>query len=501
MASSDGITPVSHIAWYARDGHLHLFPQIDAALRELGLEFQAHYVCHHPVEAARLREQYGVAEPWVLGRYLRDGWSSFDVSDASLDHLQAELSALPVARGLWSEMFERRPGEDELARNLVGHVRFWNDFLRQNRIDVLVSERPSILSTCVAWLVCRRLGVRFVDFIDLPIDGRMVLSTSWEGHFDGLEALALDAARPPDPEAGRRAVEYLDRMLAEPRKTFEALMAMEAARRTVRFDLTWLRHLPEIPAFLRRTRLKQQYYLFDSLTTTILEAARLLLHRWSHRFADVFDRALDPERTRYFLLPLHRGGEWSDYAWMGLGYADQAAMVARVASCTPPGSYVFVKEHTGGFGERPPAFYRSLRRLPRVRLVDPFADTFHLLRRCRAVVTLGSTMGFEASMIGKPVILLGRPWYGGLPGFARASTDEELTDLMRRVDDLVPATRAQTLRAIAALFEISFDGVKVPHPDAFQPDNVRRLAAALGRFISQPRELAPRGLRVAQPAT
>jgi hypothetical protein len=471
------------IAWYARDAHVDLWPHVAKALGELGAPFHSEFVCHHAIEAERLRAEHGVRTPVVLADALAQRRAEVDVSDTALRRLVDTYRDLPLGRVLWGERFELHRSEAERQANLARHLDFWEWFLADRRVDVLVTERPSILSTSAAWLVCRRRGTRFVSLIDIPIDPRMVISSSWEGHYDGLEARLADSRPALARPGGALATSYIRRMRTRPEKTAEARVAMERSRRGVRADFTLARHLRRVPAVWRRARRRNAYYLNQTLTSALRCWVRGWVNSRLHRIVDVFDRTLDATADRFLLMPLHRDGEWSDYAWMGLGYADQTATVARVAACLPPGWQLYVKEHTGGFGERPPRFYRRLARIPGVRLVDPFADTFALLRRADGVVTLGSTMGFEAFLLGKPVVLLGRPWYGQFPGCYAAETPERLAELLHGIERLRVATEEETLRAVSAVIEASFEGVKPPHADALAPGNVRRIARAFREYL------------------
>jgi hypothetical protein len=89
------------------------------------------------------------------------------------------------------------------------------------------------------------------------------------------------------------------------------------------------------------------------------------------------------------------------------------------------------------------------RRLPNLHLVDWTTPARTILDRARAVVTVNSTAGFEALVLGLPVVTLGKSHYRG-----RGLT-YDVTD---------PAALPEVLRA----------AVHGPPPD---PDRVERLVA------------------------
>ena len=482
-----------NIAWYARDGHKDLFPQIASRLKEMGSEFTSHYLCNHEVDGDHLRSNYQVEDPWVVGTYLQENQSRFDVSQARIRELEAEYDAIALRRCLWGESSILGLPESAVTRNLVGHFDFWETFLLTNKIDMLVSERPSILSTCVAWLVCKRHGIDFLDFIDIPLlADRMAVSSSWEGYYDGLEEQLNSDEIVEGSVEHRKAVEYLETWRARPQKTPEALAKIELERKTTGISF-YLMNSPALsikaPGLLRRIHRKSSsYYLDRSSSRRFAAWLRTYLNRLRLAVATVFDTKFRPEDERYWLMPLHRSGEWSHYTFMGPRYSDQASLVRDIASCLPLGTKLYVKEHTSGFGERPVSFYGSLRRAPQVRVVGPQIDTFHLIRNSLGVVTLGSSMGFEALLLDKPVIISGEPWYRNFPGVYKGDRPEVLAELLQNAHRLSTPTEAEKLKMVYALFKVSFDGVKVPHEDTLKPENITQLAKALeGRIKSGPK--------------
>lgn len=476
-----------NIAWYARDGHLDLFPRISQKLGEIGMVFRSFYLCHIEFEERHLREHYGIQDIKVLSRYLEKHDKEFDISTSTIRQIEAKYDTLPLVRALWSEMFQLRVPESLLVRHMVGHFQFWETFLKCNNIDVLVTERPSILSTCVAWLVCQRLGVHFLAFIGIPVGDRSVISSSWHGHFDGLEDVFLNGSPDMASPNYQRAMEYLEMMKVRPQKTNEALINMERARK-MRGPLKKIKALGkyyEIPKKLQLMRQQAKYYIYKSNKERFVNWLRLYRNFWLHKCTDVFDHVFLPHTERYFLMPLHRFEEWSNYAFMGLGFSDQLGLVGQVSQCLPPEAWLYVKEHTGGFGEKPLSFYRQLKSCRQVRMLSPYEDTFSLISGAEAIVTLGSTMGFEAILMGKPVILLGEPWYRNFPGVHKADRPETIALLMQKAPHFTVPTDEEKLRMVYALLDISFEGVSDIQRGSLGPENISRLAKRLHRHIDK----------------
>ena len=64
-------------------------------------------------------------------------------------------------------------------------------------------------------------------------------------------------------------------------------------------------------------------------------------------------------------------------------------------------------------GRNPVGMLRRIASRPNVHLVEPRTSTLELVERAAGVVTISSTVGLEALMLGRPVMTVGRPFYSG----------------------------------------------------------------------------------------
>lgn len=72
---------------------------------------------------------------------------------------------------------------------------------------------------------------------------------------------------------------------------------------------------------------------------------------------------------------------------------------------------LYVKDHKSAWGYPSLSFYRKLARLPNVKVLHPCEPTKVLIKNSKAVITLTSTVGYEALLLGKRVLLFGRVFY------------------------------------------------------------------------------------------
>jgi len=177
----------------------------------------------------------------------------------------------------------------------------------------------------------------------------------------------------------------------------------------------------------------------------------------------------------YVYFPLHVVDDYK-IARVVPHCADQASIVEQLAGFLPHGHELVVKEHPMSIGRNELGFLKRLRSIENVRLVDPHTSSHELIRGAQGVAVIGSTVGLEALLYGKPVLTLGRPFYAG----AGITLDvESFRELRAAVPDLLRfrPDRERIVRFLGAAMRRCHEGapVLVDRSDA----NAQALARSL----------------------
>lgn len=112
-------------------------------------------------------------------------------------------------------------------------------------------------------------------------------------------------------------------------------------------------------------------------------------------------------------------------------FVNQQLCVEVLLKHIPKDVLIYVKEHphqymghTEGFRGRTTQFYKDLKENPRVRLVSFELNSFELIKNAKAVSSVTGTVGWEAIVQGKPVIIFGAIWYERYSGVLRITNEE-----------------------------------------------------------------------------
>ncbi|TBR37478.1 hypothetical protein CBF23_014575 [Marinomonas agarivorans] len=205
---------------------------------------------------------------------------------------------------------------------------------------------------------------------------------------------------------------------------------------------------------------------------------------------------------RFWVYYLHKQPEAS-IDIVGRYFEDQYANILRLTRMLPDDTHLLVKEHSNAIGDRPYGFYKKVKALNRVDLIDEGADSFILIERAEKTVTVSGTVAYEAGLLGKEAFIFSQAFFAALPTVESAlestleSTKEmPLTEFkMPKADSKMPI--ADSKMPIAGfkmsianfkrhLYKHSFPGViSDPISDirCVAPENIQQVAAAFRQVI------------------
>ena len=160
--------------------------------------------------------------------------------------------------------------------------------------------------------------------------------------------------------------------------------------------------------------------------------------------------------------------------------------VRNMVRSLPSGVFLYVKEHPNALGIRSPSELFRIKRLPGVRLIDPFVDSHSLIKKAEAVVTLSGTASLEAAIYGKRTILLSDIFIKNFSTCERAEAPWEVGDILGR-KPVRDYSEEGDLRYLAWLYSNSHPGSVIEpltDPTSLEPENVGLVADAYCRLFA-----------------
>ncbi len=279
-----------------------------------------------------------------------------------------------------------------------------------------------------------------------------------------------------DPEATRRLAEQ---SLAQfEARTIQAPAYIAPAPAPL---LGKLARLPRRLSSLRRTLGKaprRPFLRFVEQPAAHDVAAALRVYRRSAAARDALAHVptvLEPPSRPFALFALHMQPESSIDVWAPF-CANQMWVIELLARSLPPTHKLLVKIHKSDVANYSLEQLQKMRSLPGVEIVAPFADTRRFLERMDLLFSIQGTIGLEASLLGKPVIVLAESPVRLFPSADPIGPVADLPALVRRKLAAAAPSRADILDAYA--------GFLAPFMPAAHNDwSTRRDEAEISGFV------------------
>jgi hypothetical protein len=193
-----------------------------------------------------------------------------------------------------------------------------------------------------------------------------------------------------------------------------------------------------------------------------------------------YDRLEDtPEGLEVIFYPLHQEPE-ATLLYMSEFYANQVATIENILRCLAPHQVLVVKEHPvdkGGLLRS--KFWRLRREYSGLYFLPAEIHGRQVLARATRVVTLTSTVGWEAAIVGKTAYVLGEIFYDNLGGLKRISNLDELRRRLRAPAQGPAASREEVLDFVARMATASYPGNPFPHAALYSEQNKQRIIDAI----------------------
>lgn len=130
--------------------------------------------------------------------------------------------------------------------------------------------------------------------------------------------------------------------------------------------------------------------------------ANRLNFQWNRLIYKYLIKKNSPNLSQHFaLFALQRDPE-STVDVLGRCYTDQLALIRVIANSLPKDNKLYVKEHRTAIGDRGFSFYRKLREIPAVVLIDERVSAKSLIEQSLAVFSVSGTVTIEAFFSGVP---------------------------------------------------------------------------------------------------
>lgn len=306
---------------------------------------------------------------------------------------------------------------------------YFESIFEERKIDLVLYENVSNAFAHFALFVSQKRGAQYCGIGGSRLPGRFSITDDplSDKRIENIFREIQNGQREVSTDLRQWATEYISNIeiiIPDYMKT-NGLDQTRLLKRYLRRD-----RLGKIKALIRHATDKplNAFQIGNPLRTHI----NLFLRNVKRRFKlkRVKRLYVEPVADETFLLyPLHFHPESSTSILAGT-YLDEYEVIRNIAFNLPEGVRLYVKDHISAWGYPTLDFYQRIKRLPNVRLLEPNAPTKKLIKASAGVITLTSTVGYEALLLGKPVYLFGEVFYAFHKGVTRIKDPSKIHELV-----------------------------------------------------------------------
>ncbi|GGA11959.1 hypothetical protein GCM10010923_23300 [Blastomonas marina] len=380
----------------------------------------------------------------------------------------AEVPEHYLYTSFMAERFLGRYDHDKRIEILGKEIAFWRGLLDRFEPVAVLNELVAIEISEVLLIESRARDIPYLAGMNCVVEDFFY----WLPDPMTISGRTFDLPE-PGAEAKAEAAAYFEELRQQDYKPF--YVKNLAGRRDLRPLAAGV--LKTIQWWWRDRRSRTGAFRYESY----LEEYSKRIQTFFASFMRPYDRLEEiGEDKEIVFYPLHQEPE-ATLNYMSEFMANQAASIENILKCLGPHQVLVVKEHPVDKGALLRPKFRTLRdNYSALRYLPAEVPGRAVLKRCERVVTMTSTVGWEAANLGKSVCVMGEIFYDDLPGIKRVASWKELREAMRTPVAKLPRVDPATAEHfVAAMTEASYRGNPFPYPELYSERNIARVKHAI----------------------
>lgn len=354
--------------------------------------------------------------------------------------------------------------------------------------DIVVNEAPANIFNSMAYYFCQKHNVPYIGFIGSKFKDKIDV-------YDKPHTLSLYEKTfkiLSDKDISSAELKFAKTFIEDftSHKKLPPYMDFQFEFSRLQGPLRYLKRQIELaPHYIRYLKGRNLFSTFDyeSESTIAYNIWRPLQSLVREIRAIYYKKKYKPMDTndQFFMYPLHFHPEASTLV-LATYFSDQLNTIKNIAFSLPFPYKLYVKEHPIALGTHSADFYKHIKKLPNVVLIAAHENNKNLIEKSHGIITLTSTVGMEAALLGKPVYILGDVFYEYHPLCIKVKSFQELQQKIYEimVQEKKSASRESDRRFIVSYFKHTVPGDVVQASKAHDTNNYPDIYESVTKIIS-----------------
>ncbi len=310
---------------------------------------------------------------------------------------------------IYNKKFENKLyTHEELKKLIIGKFKYFENVL--NKIDAVILTPPASSWAYIMTAVALKMKKKIIniDQVGFPMQKAM-LTESNKQIWTSVEKKYINAKLKISKDKYNKTKKIIDNWRIENKQDVPWLRLTDTqkylykylnVRKIKRYLLQMLKYWKGESIYLGNPFLILKQFLF------------FRIRDFKVRYLFNYDKI--NEKEKFFYYPLHVEPEASIMI-NGIRGLNQISLIQRLAMQLPFDMKLYVKEHPTMVGWRLIKDYKSLQKIPNLKIMNPNYNGKNLIIKSNGVFTISGTSGWEALLLKKPVFLIGTSFYQKLP--------------------------------------------------------------------------------------
>jgi len=368
------------------------------------------FIALQPVDEALLIKRNAGSKIYSPERYLRENWEELD--ESSLAELQEKYGRLSLWDIYYADRWLVSQSRDSAVKYIVGYIRFYEHLYSLEKPDLLFYELISNFTAFMGKYIGEYFGVAFRGYCGSRFDYENTILMADD---ECARLRQIEELYKSDHVFSEEEIQECKKKIEEIRQTQVATAYMQNLKKqSRRFGKDLLAPLRYIRGMLQPSRRKAFLNKYDYVQYGRQKDYKNLFLRFFRFHASKKYCTMPNLQEDYFFFPLHFQPEASTLL-CARKYVNQAFFIEQLSKSIPAGVCLYVKDHIVFPGHKPVSFFKTISKLPNVKIISSEYNTYALTKHAKALVVLTSTVGLEALLLQIPVYVAGEVFYDFLP--------------------------------------------------------------------------------------
>lgn len=435
----------------------------------------------HNIYFAVNAETSAIAEPiadidnsentFFFDNYLKENFKFLSKKPIKLEETWGDVFHSDFDR-FFCHNYNLRENNDYWTAVLNGLQGFFEFVISNNSIDVILYENVSNSFAYMAYKVGVSLGCTYIGLIGSRLPNRYEIQTSITSESDFITSDIDVTDVTVDEENWSNS--YLKELFYIQPDYMKDSAINKKIKLSSLFSYKKFLTAQKILKVIKKADSYYNYQVgssFEQLTSMYkLNWRKMLNENQSNKYymsMEEVDVLLENSKEAFYIYPTHYHPE-SSTSVLAPDYTNELNNIINIHNNLPVGRYLYVKDHISARGVQNKQFYEKVSALPGVRLIHFDYNVKKLIKYSRGVITVTSTVGYEAALMNKPVYLLGNVFYENFPNIFKINSFIELREMFYK--EPIFYSNQDITKFIVAYYRYTFEGqLLIGKPELWNP--------------------------------